>query len=826
MVWQPPNRVINPVVLIFLFLALVSTASADSVTPPAGITICGYVTYANEIGIWWFNPYDPDFGGVQMWLDDEYLGTSGAGDHFNNAYSAVIGQHTFSTHTFDNSGNVNSAWVNLTFVTKEYPGCTENWTCDTCSRPIPPVAAFSADQTSGTVPLTVMFTDNSTNMPTAWSWSFGDGNYSTVQSPEYTFNRGGSYSVTLNASNVAGYNSTTKVDYIVVIPQSPVAYFTSNVTEGLAPLSIRFNDSSANSPIMWNWSFGDTSWFNTTDSSLRNATKSYASGGNYMISLYVSNAGGSDTVTHSIDVWNRTTNDFAANMTSGNVTFPVLFTDTSYNATSWYWIFDGINTSTLQNPVFEYVVPGTYSVNHSSSNAHDTFWTNKSNYITAYSPGAIAPVADFTGAPVSGTAPLTVRFTDLSFGSPTNWNWSFGDGNYSILPSPVHTYAYAGTFTVSLHATNAAGSSLSTRSNYIDVTTSIIPPTASFTGTPTSGAVPLSVLFTDTSSGSPATWNWSFGDGMFSTSQNPNHIYSVNGTYTVSLNATNSAGTNTAIRADYISVSATLPVTPTPTSGDSDTPRFVPSTGGATESSARAGQRLTVPFAGNLEADDSVPVVVVSVSVVPSIDVQGIMVSAMKAPAGLTTKIPGNPPAYYLDITLGWIRKDAVKEGEIRFSADEGWLKDQGIAPEDLVLMRYHDTAWSELPTRMEKYSNGRYYYVATTSGFSYFAVTRKGAAAPTTLPTLTSRATIREQIKSESTVSVTTRPVTPVQVRTKPLTTTTTLPPVSSEELPEFPLTWIVFGAAGLTGFILIVAGVRRWLIRRQNPALFRKYD
>ena len=48
--------------------------------------------------------------------------------------------------------------------------------------------------------------------------------------------RAGSYSITLNASNIAGYNSTTKVDYIIVIPQSPVASFTSNVTEGLAPL--------------------------------------------------------------------------------------------------------------------------------------------------------------------------------------------------------------------------------------------------------------------------------------------------------------------------------------------------------------------------------------------------------------------------------------------------------------------------------------------------------------------------------------------------------------------------------------------------------------
>jgi PGF-pre-PGF domain-containing protein len=990
MVWQLPNRVINPVVLILLLLALVSTASADSVTPPEGITICGYVTYANEIGIWWFNPYDPDFGGVQMWLDDEYIGTTGASDHFYNAYSPVIGSHTFSTHTFDNSSNVNTTWINLTFLTKEYPGCTENWTCDTCSRPITPVAAFSANQTSGIVPLAVQFTDNSTNIPTAWNWSFGDGNYSAIQNPEYTYTRAGSYSVTLNVSNIAGYNSTTKVDYIVVIPQSPIAGFVSNVTDGFAPLDVQFNDTSANFPTLWNWSFGDTSWFNTTDPSLSNATKSYLSGGNYTITLYVSNAGGSDNVTHSIDVWNRTTNDFAANVTSGNVTFPVQFNDTSYNATSWYWIFDGINTSTSQNPIFEYAVPGIYSVNHSSSNAHDTFWTNKSNYITAYNPfvsGATAnftqnttqgltplavlltdtstgspafwnwsfgdgtysdsqnvtktyqtggyfeinltvwnanatrssklgyadvwnrttndfvanvtsgnvtfpvqfndtsynatswywifdgintstlqnpvfeyavpgiysvnhsssnahdtfwtnktdylvaflpvatvPMAAFTGTPTSGTTPLTVQFTDQSTGFPTSWNWSFGDGSYSNFQNPTHTYAFAGMFTVSLNATNSAGSNLSTRSNYIDVSGTIVPPTAAFTGAPTTGAVPLIVQFTDISNGSPTSWNWSFGDGSYSTARNPLHTYLVNGSFSVSLNATNSAGSNTASLANYITVSASPPVTPTPTSGDSDTPRFVPSTGGATDSGARAGERITVSFPGNRQADDSVPVIVVEISIIPSVDIQGVMVSAEKAGIGPTAKISGNSPAYYLNINMYWIGKDAVKEGEIRFSVDDGWLKEQGITPIDIVMMRYSDGRWSELPTRMETYSNERYYYVATTPGFSYFAVTRKGAGAPTTTPTLTSLATITQQIKSESTTKATTRSVTST-VRTKPVTTST-VPPVSAVESPEFPMIWIVFGVAGLAGFIIIIVFVRRWWIRRQNPALFRKYD
>ena len=179
--------------------------SADSTNPPGSITICGYVTYANEIGIWWFNPYDPDFGGVEMWLDDVYLGNTTSGDHFYNAYSAVVGTHTFSTHSFDNSGNVNSTWVNLTFMTKEYPGCTENWTCDTCSRPVIPRCMPFPAMRPRNVPLAVQFNDTSTGYPRS-----GTGRLvmeiTAIQSPAHTYASAGAFTVSLNATNAAGSN--------------------------------------------------------------------------------------------------------------------------------------------------------------------------------------------------------------------------------------------------------------------------------------------------------------------------------------------------------------------------------------------------------------------------------------------------------------------------------------------------------------------------------------------------------------------------------------------------------------------------------------------
>jgi PKD repeat protein len=87
------------------------------------------------------------------------------------------------------------------------------------------------------------------------------------------------------------------------------------------------------------------------------------------------------------------------------------------------------------------------------------------------------------------------------------------------------------------------------------------PPTADFAASPVSGVAPLTVAFTDQSSGNPTSWRWDFGDGATSTSQNPTHTYAATGTYTVSLTATNAAGSNTATRADL--VTATPPPAPT-----------------------------------------------------------------------------------------------------------------------------------------------------------------------------------------------------------------------------------------------------------------------
>jgi len=167
-------------------------------------------------------------------------------------------------------------------------------------------------------------------------------------------------------------------------------------------------------------------------------------------------------------------------------------------------------------------------------------------------------IADFSASQRAGHPLMIVSFFDESRGAPASWKWSFGDGNFSEEQNPVHTYASLGTFNVTLTVTDSGGTDSLVETNYITLTPT--PLVASFTANITSGTLPLTVRFTDTSTGSPAAWNWSFGDGNFSTVQNATHTYEFNGTFTVSLNVTSESGHNTATRTHYITVNNPAPV--------------------------------------------------------------------------------------------------------------------------------------------------------------------------------------------------------------------------------------------------------------------------
>ena len=86
-----------------------------------------------------------------------------------------------------------------------------------------------------------------------------------------------------------------------------------------------------------------------------------------------------------------------------------------------------------------------------------------------------SPVAGFYATPKTGKAPLSVRFKDISTGSPTKWNWDFGDGTTSTVKLPTHVYSQEGKYTVTLTVSNAAGSNTLIKKKYIIITTNTRP---------------------------------------------------------------------------------------------------------------------------------------------------------------------------------------------------------------------------------------------------------------------------------------------------------------------------------------------------------------
>ncbi|UBM63513.1 PKD domain-containing protein [Candidatus Sulfidibacterium hydrothermale] len=163
-----------------------------------------------------------------------------------------------------------------------------------------PVANFTASTTSGKVPLTVTFTDHSSNTPVFWHWDFGDGYTSTLQNPTHTYVYAGTYRVTLTVTNSYG-SGAIKTDSIVV-GDIPIARFTASPTGGTAPLTVTFTNHSLHTPTSWHWDFGDGD-----SSTLRNPTHTYTQVGVYTVTLTATNKYGTDTKTEKCIVYSTGT---------------------------------------------------------------------------------------------------------------------------------------------------------------------------------------------------------------------------------------------------------------------------------------------------------------------------------------------------------------------------------------------------------------------------------------------------------------------------------------------------------------------------------------
>jgi PKD repeat protein len=307
----------------------------------------------------------------------------------------------------------------------------------------------------------------------------------------------------------------------------PVAAFTANTTSGLAPLTVGFTNSSTGIIDSRSWDFGDG-----TTSTEVDPAHTFAAAGTYIVNLTVANIAGSNSTTRTVNVAPRPQANFTWTPVLPAAGEPVEFTDTSSGSPQWWeWDFgDGTAGSIERNPVHTYRSPGNYTVLLSAYYPGSEIGRDVVRTITVSAP--ILPVAAFSANTTSGVAPLTVGFTNSSTGVIDSRSWNFGDGTTSTEVDPTHTFTVAGTYTVNLTVTNIAGSNSTTRTVSVGSRPWIA---ANFTANVTSGFAPLAVRFTDTSTGPVKTWAWEFEDGGTSTEQNPVHVFNASGTYGVRL---------------------------------------------------------------------------------------------------------------------------------------------------------------------------------------------------------------------------------------------------------------------------------------------------
>ena len=317
-----------------------------------------------------------------------------------------------------------------------------------------------------------------------------------------------------NLPSLTGINGTNVFNMTICANQQTCFNIFSNDPDGGQKLKVKwnngiagatFNSSSASHPVgtfCWTPSpsdIGNTYSFTasvTDDACPYNGSQTYSYTIN-VIGIYV-NAGPDQAIACS-DLATLT-----ANASGGSGPYTYLWS----------------NGSTMQSIT---VGAGTYIVTASdgSCTATDTV-----NVTTPY-----IPVAAFTNTP-PGCINSIISFTDQSTtsgGTINYWYWAFGDGDTSSLQNPFHLFPGPGTYNVTLIIENTLGCRDTITKPIIILT----PPVADFTWG--NSCINSLVNFTDLTTSSPTSWNWTFGDGTFSTQKNPSHTYTSSGNFTVTL---------------------------------------------------------------------------------------------------------------------------------------------------------------------------------------------------------------------------------------------------------------------------------------------------
>ena len=338
-------------------------------------------------------------------------------------------------------------------------------------------------------------------------------------------------------------------------PVAPTAAFSGTPLSGTFPLNVQFTDGSSGAPTSWNWNFGDGG-----SSSAQNPSHTYNAAGSYTVTLTASNAQGSDAETKVGYITVTDPADTYANLPYSNGFESGAF-DQYWTATEGVEGRIAITTANTPHSGSYHLVMddhtngGSYSLNTADlglnlsgqGQVDLSFWWKDFSDETHSQDGVY--FSDNGGSSF-------VKVLDLNGASYTNNVWNQFDLDVDVLAAGAGL-SLSSQFVVRFQQyDNYAATTDGMAFDDITVTAGAAgtAPTAAFAADTTSGTAPLTVNFTDASTDAPTSWAWTFGDGGTSSAQNPSHTYTVAGTYTVTLTASNAFGSDVDTKSNYITV--------------------------------------------------------------------------------------------------------------------------------------------------------------------------------------------------------------------------------------------------------------------------------
>lgn len=280
-------------------------------------------------------------------------------------------------------------------------------------------------------------------------WDMGDGTTLEGGEPTFTYVNTGTadqdYTIALTATSVYGCSATTS--RTITVAPVPVASFEATPTLQQFPNTTVFVvNGTAPGPWTYDWTFGDGASADVAEP----GSHTYATWGTYTIGLVVNNGLCSDSVSRTVTITPVPTAAFVG-QGAGCAPFTMGFTNNSIQATSYLWEFGDGGTSTADNPIYVYNVPGVYTVTLTAFGIGGSSDTLVKVDSVVVHPRAMA---FFTLQPTDVTVPTQPVFAYNLSSNSSIYGWDFGDGSTSAEADPVHYYRTPGIYEVRLIANN------------------------------------------------------------------------------------------------------------------------------------------------------------------------------------------------------------------------------------------------------------------------------------------------------------------------------------------------------------------------------------